>query len=237
MPETAAHQPLHRMFTEVPPRYDLINHIITLGLDNGWRRAAAKACLADSPRRILDLGCGTGDLALTIARQARYQPEIVGLDYSAPMLEIARQKAQEAKAAVTFRNGNAAELPFPEAHFDCIGISFAFRNLTYRNPLAGRVLSEVHRVLKAAGRFVIVESSQPASKIVRACCHAYLNVFVRNAGYLVSRHRAAYRYLAESAAHFYTPPEVERLLIGSGFRTVSYRPLLLGAAGITIAIK
>ena len=89
-------QPLHGMFTAVPPRYDLINHVITLGLDNRWRRLAVQACLEEKPHRVLDLGCGTGDMTTNLARRAEEGVEITGLDYSLPMLERAREKATRA---------------------------------------------------------------------------------------------------------------------------------------------
>lgn len=226
------------MFMAVPPRYDLINHVITWGFDRRWRRLAAQACLEVSPRRILDLGCGTGDLAIKLARLAAGDLEIVGLDYSPSMLEVARRKASQFTGTrITFVHGYAESLPFPDGSFECVGISFAFRNLTYRNPVTRHALTEVVRVLKPGGRFVIVESSQPKSKVIRGLFHWYLRGFVARAGYLLSGNRGAYRYLAESAVNFYFPEEITDLLITSGFREVSYRPLLFGVTGIHIATK
>lgn len=229
--------PLHGMFTAVPPRYDLINHVITLGLDTRWRRLAAKACLEGKPRRILDLACGTGDLTIAIARLAGKDISITGLDYSLPMLDRARRKAAAAgvQDRVDFIEGEATRLPFPDGTFDCVGISFAFRNLTWKNPLCQPHLAEVIRVLRLGGRYVIVESSQPQNRLIQACFHLYLHGFMRPAGTLLSGERGAYRYLAESAAHFYSPPQVRELLLGAGFRQVNYRPLLFGAAGIHAA--
>ena len=227
------------MFTAVPPRYDLINHVITLGMDTHWRRLAAQACLEGKPRRILDLACGTGDLAISIARLAGKDVTITGLDYSPPMLERARRKAAaaELRGRVEFIEGDATRLPFPDAHFDCVGISFAFRNLTWKNPLCRPHLAEVLRVLRPGGRYVIVESSQPRNGLVRNLFHLYLRWFVRPAGILLSGEKGAYRYLAESASNYYSPREVRELLLGAGFREVSYRPLFLGAAGIHTALR
>lgn len=227
------------MFTAVPPRYDLINSIITLGLDKRWRRLAALACLEDKPKRILDLGCGTGDLTINIARLAAKDTEITGLDYSQPMLEKAQQKAQQAGASqqVTFIHGEATQLPFPDAHFDCVGISFAFRNLTYKNPLGPPHLAEVIRVLKPGGRYVIVESSQPENIVTRALFHLYLRAFAAPVGQMLSGNKGAYNYLAESARRYYAPKEVREMLLAAGFRDVRYRPLFFGAAGLHVAIK
>jgi demethylmenaquinone methyltransferase/2-methoxy-6-polyprenyl-1,4-benzoquinol methylase len=227
------------MFTAVPPHYDLVNRVVTLGQDRRWRRLAALACLEGKPQHILDLGCGTGDLTINLARFSPEGVEIIGLDYSLPMLERARAKAARAGVSgkVEFMHGEATRLPFPDTHFDAVGISFAFRNLTYKNPLGLLHLAEVLRVLRPGGRYVIVESSQPTNGFIRAFFHLYLRAFVKPAGIVISGNRAAYRYLAESALHFYSPGEVKEMLLRAGFSSVSYRPLLLGATGIHIALR
>ena len=227
------------MFTAVPPHYDLINHIITLGLDKWWRQQTARECLISQPGRVLDLCCGTGDLAINLARLAENNIDLAGIDFSNPMLELATKKAAlSARASkISFIYGDAANLPFTDGYFDCIGISFAFRNLTYKNQLAPRHLTEVLRVLTAGGRFVIVETSQPKLKLMRKLYHVYLRWFVSRLGYLLSGNRGAYHYLAESATRFYTSEEVEEILLASGFRRVSSRRLFFGVAGIHIATK
>lgn len=232
-------EPLHQMFTAVPPRYDLINHIITWGLDKRWRRKIAAECLALHPDKVLDLCCGTGDLAINLAQLARNGTEITGTDYSEPMLEIAVQKAAllPPDKKPSFIYANAANLPFPDDYFDCVGISFAFRNLTYKNSSAERYIAEVLRVLKPGGRFVIVETTQPGLKLIRALYHLYLRWFAYRVGSYLSGNRGAYRYLAESAARFYDSGEVKELLTASGFRRVYFKPLLFGVAGIHTAIK
>jgi len=232
-------EPLHGMFTEVPPSYDLINRVVSLGMDKRWRRLAAAACLAEKPQRVLDLGCGTGDLTISIARLAGEHVEITGLDYSLPMLERARQKSERAGVAerIKFIHGAATDVPFPDRHLDCVGISFAFRNLTYKNPLCLSHFAEVKRVLKTSGRYVIVESSQPENRVIRALFHFYMRTVGQSAGTIISANRGAYRYLAESMTRFYTPSEVREMLPSAGFRSVSYRPLLLGAVGLHVAIR
>jgi demethylmenaquinone methyltransferase/2-methoxy-6-polyprenyl-1,4-benzoquinol methylase len=232
-------KPLHGMFSDVPPRYDLINRVITWNMDKHWRNLAAQACLESSPLQVLDLCCGTGDLAINIARLAGYPVKIQGLDFSQPMLLRAGLKASDlnSKIKIKFIQGEADRLPFPAGYFDCIGISFAFRNLTYKNPLAEKHLSEIVRVLKPGSRFVIVESSQPGLRLIRALYHFYMRVFVARVGNWLSGNKGAYHYLAESASRYYSPPELKKLLIGSGFKDISYRPLFFGAAGLYVAIK
>ena len=234
---TRTSRPLHGMFTAVPPRYDLVNHVITLGRDTLWRRLAARTCLENNPQRVLDLGCGTGDLALTIARLSAGKTGVTGLDYSPPMLEKARRKATASGLSVEFIHGDATQMPFPDSHFDCVGISFAFRNLTYKNPLCEPHLAEVLRILKPGGRYVIVESSQPENAFIRAGFRLYLKAFVSPVGMMLSGNKGAYNYLASSAAHYYSPPEVRDMLLEAGFGSVSYRPLFFGAAGIHVASR
>ncbi len=231
--------PLHGMFTTVPPRYDLINRIITLGMDKRWRRLTTEVCLEAKPSRVLDIGCGTGDLTVNIAQLATQGTEIIGLDYSLPMLVKARQKTAKAGVIqkVRFVEGEASRLPFPRASFDVAAISFAFRNLTYKNPVAPAHLAEVLRILKPGGRYVIVESSQPENNFIRACFHFYLLIYVKPVGLIISGNKSAYRYLAESARHYFSPGEVKDMLLKAGFRDVQYRPLFFGAAGIHVAFK
>jgi len=227
------------MFTAIPHRYDMVNHVITWGLDKQWRWKAARECLASQPRKVLDLCCGTGDLAISIARLAENGVELTGVDYSRPMLAIATKKAELLARGkrISFTYGDAANLPFPDGYFDCIGISFAFRNLTYKNPLARRHIAEILRLLSAGGKYVIVETSQPKSKLIQKLFHLYLRWFVSRLGYLLSGNRGAYHYLAESAARFYTSEELKELLVTAGFSQVSFRPLFFGVVGIYVAVK
>jgi demethylmenaquinone methyltransferase/2-methoxy-6-polyprenyl-1,4-benzoquinol methylase len=230
-------KPLHNIFTDITSRYDLINHIFTWRMDAGWRLKGAKECLQGNPKRILDLGCGTGDLAITIAKLAKSRIEITGFDFSQPMLDIARHKAQCLGYSITFINGEAENLPFPDEYFDNIGISFAFRNLTYKHPQAKKHIAEILRVLKPGGRFVITESSQPKSSFIRCLDHIYLGTFVYGLGWWLSGNRNAFKYFVESASHYYTAEELRAILLKSGFSKVSFKRLFFGAAAIHIAVK
>jgi demethylmenaquinone methyltransferase/2-methoxy-6-polyprenyl-1,4-benzoquinol methylase len=237
--EDEERRPLYGLFTAITSSYDLINTIITWGMDRLWRSRAAGECLTLHPQAILDLCCGTGDLIGAVAQYAGDDILLAGIDYSIPMLLEASEKASALPSGknVAFLQGSADQLPFTGASLDCVGISFAFRNLTHNNPLAQRHLSEVLRILKAGGRFVIVELSQPTSPVLRVLYHIYLHAFVYPLGWLLSRNRAAYRYLADSAAHFYTAEEVKGLLLGTGFSSVTIRRLFFGVACIHVATK
>jgi demethylmenaquinone methyltransferase/2-methoxy-6-polyprenyl-1,4-benzoquinol methylase len=232
---------LYDVFTSVPPRYDLINHLFTLGLDERWRRLAAQECLKASSERVLDICCGTGELSLTIARVGGGNVEVVGIDFSQPMLEVAEKKAEKRglNRSLSFVGGDIAAIPFSDGHFDCVGVSFAFRNLTYKNPSADRYTAEILRVLKPGGRFVVLESSQPHSRprLIKWLHHLYIRYIVYWVGWLVSGNKEAYRYLADSALNYYGAEELQRLLTEAGFSRVTFRRLLLGAAAIHVAVK
>ena len=191
-------KPLHRMFTAVPPRYDLINTLMTLGMDRLWRRQAALECLVSRPGKILDLCCGTGDLAIDLARKAGSGVSVFGLDYSQPMLEIASRKAAVLDGQPSFLLGDAANLPFPADYFNCVGISFAFRNLTYKNPLAQSHLAEVLRVLVPGGALALSLQEGEGEGWERGPYEA-----------------AAERFFAR-----YGAGEAEGLLAGAGFRVL-----------------
>jgi len=230
-------RPLHKIFTDVTPHYDLINRIFTWGMDKKWRLGAARECLAARPQRILDLACGTGDLAINIACLADSTLEITGFDFSGPMLQIARAKAAAAGQNITFDNGDAGNLPFANNYFDCVGISFAIRNLTYQHPNISRHLAEVRRVLKPGGKFVIVESSQPENRLIRLLGHLYISIFVYPIGWWLSGNKNAYNYLRVSATNYYSAGELKNLLLKNGFSKVDFQPLFFGAAAIHTAIK
>ncbi len=231
-------RPLQDIFTDVPPKYDLINRLFTFRMDEHWRKRAVKECLKGQPAKILDLCTGTGDLALRMARKADWGCQITGVDFSDTMLEVAREKQKLwPDKQVDFVFGDVADLPFETAFFDTAGISFAFRNLTFENPDTPEFLSEILRVIKPGGKFVIVESSQPGSGIYRKFFHAYMKHVVRRMGSWISGNREAYQYFYYSVSHFYTAAELKKLLLDAGFSSVSHIPLAGGAAAIHTAIK
>jgi demethylmenaquinone methyltransferase/2-methoxy-6-polyprenyl-1,4-benzoquinol methylase len=210
-----------------------------MGMDRKWRNKAISKCLSSNPDVFIDICCGTGDLAVNVAKKAGEVINIIGIDYSLPMLEKAAVKAKvlPQRRSITLTRGDASALAIASESVDCAGISFAFRNMTYKNPLSQKHLSEVFRVLKKGGKYVIVESSQPDSKFMRTLFRFYLRTFVFWVGYLISGNKGAYRYLTGSAADFYTPSQVREMLMQAGFADVEYQPLFCGAAGIHVAEK
>jgi demethylmenaquinone methyltransferase/2-methoxy-6-polyprenyl-1,4-benzoquinol methylase len=227
------------VFESIPKNYDLFNRLFTLGMDVGWRNKAARESLKAKPQSVLDICCGTGDLALTVAKFAKYDLQVTGLDYSQPMLNVAIEKAQKNGYNVDFVNGDIANIPFPDNSFDCLCIGFGFRNLTYKNGMAERHIAEILRVLKPGGRFVIAESSQPRpnARVIRYFHRRYLKHFIPFIGKLVSGNRIAYTYLGNSAANYYGAEELSDLLLRSGFSAVTFKRLFVGAAAIHVAVK
>ena len=227
---------LHNMFSSLPRRYDLLNRLMTWGQDQRWRRKAAAECLKERPRWVLDLGCGTGDLAIQLSRRGGPGTRVLGLDFSLPMLEAARAKARRAKVEIALIRANVAHLPLRPGLLDATGSSFALRNLTYRNPGAHRHLSEACKALRPGGRWVMVETSQPPGTLVRWGFHSYLHLVPRLGG-LVSANRGAYCYLASSVLGFFPAEEVSRMLLEAGFQKVTFRRFLWGAIAIHTAIR
>ncbi len=230
-------RPLQGMFSGVPRRYDIINRLFTLRLDQRWRRAAARECLSGSPRRVLDLCAGTGDLAIRLSSKKDPGTFVAGADFAPPMLALARRKAARAGAAAPFVAGDASRLPFRDGSFDAVGIAFGFRNLTYRNPGRDRHLAEILRVLAPGGRLVIVESSRPRSRAIRLLSDLYVKLAVATLGGLLSGQRGAYRYLAHSAVNFFAPEELAGMLRAAGFSAVTWRPFMGGVAALHVAVK
>ncbi|HEU4403124.1 MAG TPA: ubiquinone/menaquinone biosynthesis methyltransferase [Candidatus Polarisedimenticolia bacterium] len=216
-------------FDAIAPRYDLTNRVISFGVDLHWRRAAIRR-LEGLPRDgvVLDLACGTCDMALEVLRQRR-AARVVGADLSRAMLDLARRKlaarrrpetggaARGAAGAITLVNAPAEALPFRDGSFDGVTIAFGIRNVPdYR---AG--LREMARVLKRGGRACVLEFSTPPSRLLWKMYHYYFfNVLPRLGGLLTGR-EAAYRYLTESVAHFPGPGEFRSAMEEAGFTEVS----------------
>lgn len=232
-------RPLYRMFSRVPHKYDLLNRLLTLGLDQRWRREAAIVCLESGPRRIMDLCSGTGDLVIEIAKYAEPDSEIIAADFCEPMLQVAKRKAAKigVDGKIAFRVADAAELPFDDNYFDVVGIAFGFRNLTFKNPKSQQYLKEIFRVVAPGGRLVIVETSQPESGVLKKLSGIYYSSVVKPVGNVISGQPGAYSYLAYSARNYFKPADVENMLKHVGFSSVDYRPLWRGIAGIHVAEK
>lgn len=230
-------RPLQKMFERVPDRYDFLNRLLTFRLDEVWREKAVKEIVDEQPQEVMDVGTGTGDLAVRVARKLS-ETRVTGYDFSSSMLKVAHDKAEHyGLDNVEFIEGDAASMPFESERFDVTGISFAFRNITFKNPHTGLYLKEIFRTLKPGGKFVIVETSQPRFFLFRFIFHQYLNYIVSKIGGRISGAKGAYHYLAYSARNFYTREELTGLLEKHGFVLLKHRPELFGIAAVTVAIR
>jgi len=227
---------IRSMFAGVVETYDLINRMMTFGLDKIWRKLCATECANGG--KVLDLCCGTGDLSLSIAELSAPETQIIGLDFNKGMLQKAKHKKalKEKKVDdpfnITFVYADAAYLPFKEGCFDRIGISFSFRNLIYKNPLVNVFLKEILRTLNPTGKFVFVETSQPKSRPFKHLYHLYNIMIVSFIGGLVSGRKDAYNYLGSSASNFPSGDKVRDLLLRAGFRQATYQSLTFGVVGL-----
>jgi len=232
--ETEAAEQVREIFNSIAPSYDLLNHLLSMGLDRHWWSRSARAfqaTLKNPEARVLDLCCGTGDMTAALLK-LRPQPAepIVGLDFSAHMLDLARKKYFDANAQ--WVEGDAMHLPYPDASFDLVTSAFGFRNLT--NYSAG--LAEIYRVLKPGGHIGILDCNQP-SGFSGALYTLYFRYGLPLIGGLISGDWAAYRYLPESVARFPRPPQMISLMCDAGFGDVAWDGYLLRAAGLYHAIK
>ncbi len=232
-------KPLYKMFNSIPGRYDIMNRLLTLRFDELWRKKAIKECLKAKPDNILDLCTGTGDMVIRTAMNADYSPKITAMDFSENMLEYAKLKAKKLGVSdnIEFVKDDASKMQFKDNSFDAATISFAFRNLTFKNPISEDALNEIYRIVKPGGKFIIIESSQPRNKIFKAFVNAYLEIIVKRVGGTFSGHKSAYNYLAFSAKNYYTAKEVDNLLLKHGFKNVEHQSLMGGIAAIHIATK
>ena len=214
-----------RMFDAIAARYDLLNRVMSFGLDRRWRRRAVAALAPRDGERYLDLGCGTGDVMLEVLRAAPGS-SVVGVDAAQAMIAVAASKADRAEVAdrAAFVAGDARRLPFADASFHGAISAFTLRNLTDRQ----QAFRELRRVLVPGGRIVLLETSLPANRLLRLGHRLYVACLVPILGMLLARSRVAYRYLAASIEHFPAPSEIVDSMTAAGFGDATARPLACG---------
>lgn len=223
--ETDASRKVREMFTQIAPRYDLLNHILSLQMDRMWRARTAKILqpiLERGDATILDLCCGTGDLALALSRRGKAR--VWGADFAHTMLVRARAKAAEATAengarAIPFVESDALRLPFADGSFDLVTAAFGFRNLA--NYEAG--LLEIRRVLKTGGTIAILEFTEPKPGWFGDLYRWYFREVLPRIGAMISGDKAAYSYLPKSVARFFQPAELTELMRRCGYDRVNAR--------------
>lgn len=226
---------IKKNFSEVPQTYELINHILTFGMDILWRRKAVKIAVEGGGEMWMDICCGTGEMTSYLRRLAPKETRVFAADFSFPMIRKALEK--KGSSGITFILSDINTLPFPDNTFDLVTISFAVRNINLNRDKFLESLREIHRVLKPGGRFVSVETSQPKSKIIKKFFHIYIQLSVKSIGQIISGSKSAYTYLSQTIPQFYPADEFAEIIREAGFSEVTFKRLLLGASAIHKAIK
>jgi len=240
--EADASQKVREMFTQIAPRYDLLNHLLSFQLDRLWRARAAgqlRKILNRPDAIVLDLCCGTGDLAFALSREGKAR--ILGADFAHTMLVRARGKGSSlsnstsAAAAnpIPFFEADALRLPFVDASFDLVTSAFGFRNLA--NYEAG--LREIHRVLKPGGTIGILEFTEPPEGFLGDLYRWYFTKMLPGIGWLISGHQSAYTYLPKSVSRFFRPEEFASLLSQVGFQSPGFRVWTFATVALHTAAK
>lgn len=214
------------MFDAIAPRYDLLNTVLSAGLDRYWRRRAIGSLNFTGRETLLDVCTGTGDVALAAARSSRGAQKIVGVDFAAAMLERARQKARGdgLDGRVLLVRGDAMHLPVPDSSVDGVTMAFGIRNVAAPETAC----AELYRALRPLGRLAILEFGLPAVPGVRSLYLWYFRHVLPRIGRAVSHHDAAYSYLPMSVGSFPWGEAFAAILRGAGFNNVRSRPLSLG---------
>ncbi|HEV2342145.1 MAG TPA: bifunctional demethylmenaquinone methyltransferase/2-methoxy-6-polyprenyl-1,4-benzoquinol methylase UbiE [Candidatus Acidoferrales bacterium] len=227
--EREAERQVREMFSRIAPRYDFLNHFLSLSFDRLWRRRTAQRFLRLMRRpdaRILDVCCGTGDLAFALDRArekalcyaAGTRASIVGCDFAEPMLGRAREKASRGGRRVEFAAGDGLRLPVRDASFDLVTTAFGFRNLA--NYEGG--LREFARVLRPGGELGILEFTEPKNGALAAFYRFYFSRILPRVGGAISGSGDAYSYLPESVRKFPGPEALKEMMQGAGFREVNF---------------
>lgn len=231
--ELGKKQQVEQMFDNISDGYDNLNKVISLGSDLKWKRKIVSLIEKKNPSKILDVATGTGDLAIMLANSSA--SEIIGVDISEGMLTVGRKKVSERNLSgkITLVQADSENLPFEDNYFDVITVAYGIRN--FENLEKG--LSEMLRVLKPSGTFVILETSVPTKFPFTLGYKLYCNILLPLIGKIFSKDKKAYGYLSESASNFPFGEELNNILRKIGFIEVKDKPQMFGAATIYIASK
>lgn len=225
---------IRKLFDNIAPDYDKLNHILSLNIDKGWRKKAVKQIVdTASPLQILDVACGTGDFTIEIATKAASGSKITGIDLSEGMMKIGREKIRKAGIEAELVQGDCEELPYGSNTFDRISVGFGVRNFEHLD--IG--LKEMNRVLKQGGKLVILELSVPSNPFIRWCYKLYFLKILPAIGGRVSGDRSAYEYLPASVLNFPLPEKFIPMMRQAGFSDVIHKSLTLGICRMYIGIK
>lgn len=233
---TCKHEQVQQMFDNIAASYDRLNAMMTFGMHRRWLKRLVRETAQSSPRHILDIATGTGDVALALARDIA-DATIVGIDLSQGMLDIAATKIAKAEASIRERInltcGDALALPYDDNTFDAVTVAYGVRN--FDNIAKG--YDEMFRVLRPGGKLLVLELSTPASALIRIPYKMYVRYVIPTMGRLVSKDSRAYRYLPESVAAVPARADMCRLMTDAGMTDARWHGFFLGVCTLYIATK
>jgi demethylmenaquinone methyltransferase/2-methoxy-6-polyprenyl-1,4-benzoquinol methylase len=227
---------IQRMFGQIAPWYDFLNHLLSLNIDKLWRRWTTKLVPPTPGKPVLDLCTGTGDLAFAFDRAAGGKCDITGSDFCPEMLDLAREKGRSNGTAgrIQFVEADAQQLPFPSDHYDLVSVAFGLRNVTDTD----RGLAEMVRVLAPGGRLAVLEFSRPRGRILGGLYSWYFTKILPRIGQMLSRSKeSAYQYLPESVMKFPDGEELANKLRMHGLTDVTFTPFTFGIATLYVGTK
>lgn len=225
---------VERMFDGIAHSYDLLNHTLSLGIDRRWRRAAIDSLRPYAPQRILDVATGTGDFALLAARELQPK-ELLGVDLSEGMMDVARKKVAEAELGevIRFQKEDCLSLSLASESFDAVTVAYGIRNFADLD----RGLSEMHRVLRPGGRLVIIELTAPRRFPMRQGFWLYSHVLMPLVGKIVSHDAKAYTYLPATMEAFPQGEQMKGILEKAGFRDVQFKRFTFGLSTLYTGVR
>jgi len=224
-----------KVFSEVAHLYELVNHILTFGLDIPWRKKAAQVAASGGGSLWLEVCSGTGEMAVNLQKLAKSDTKVVVSDFSMPMVSKAREKEELTAASISL--ADSLQLPYPDNTFDLVVISFATRNITPNRERLTLFLREFHRVLKPGGRFINLETSQPLSIPIRLAFRFYTKQVIKLVGRIISGSKTGYAYLSHTVPRFFDAEDLSSILCESGFSKVNFITMTFGAVAIHRAVK
>lgn len=225
---------VHDVFEKISDQYDKMNSIISFNRHIAWRKDVMKRMKVEKGTKALDVCTGTGDWAISLAKDVGHEGEVIGLDFSKNMLKVANEKLNELKIDhLSFVYGNAMELPFPDNSFDYVTIGFGLRNV----PDYEKVLQELYRVTKPGGMAVCLETSQPTLIGYRQLFYFYFRFIMPFFGKLFAKSYNEYAWLHESAREFPDKQTLKQMFLNAGFKRVEVKSYSGGAAAMHLARK
>lgn len=225
---------VRKLFDNIAPDYDKLNHILSLNIDKGWRKKAVRNLVdTDEPLKVLDVACGTGDFTIEIAQKVGKGSEVIGVDISEGMMAVGREKIKKAGVSAELFVADCEDLPYADNTFDRISVGFGVRNFEHLE----LGLSQMCRVLTPGGKLVILELSVPSNAFIRWCYKLYFLKILPAIGGMISGDRGAYEYLPASVLCFPGPDKFIPMLKSAGFAQVEHTPLTLGICRMYVAKK